>query len=74
MASMVTTATKFLPFMHQAISNNYPKIRNEPSTPKEIEKIIKAFKIKDLWMRSNFLEDYKIECILYKLTIQLYLQ
>jgi hypothetical protein len=39
--------TEFLPFMHQVISNNYPKICDEPSTPKEIEKIIRAFKTED---------------------------
>ncbi|PNF44137.1 hypothetical protein B7P43_G03190, partial [Cryptotermes secundus] len=39
--------TEFLPYMRQAILNNYPKIHNKPSTPKEIEKIIKAFKTKD---------------------------
>jgi hypothetical protein len=33
-----STATEFLPFMHQAISNSHPRIRNDPPTPKEIEK------------------------------------
>jgi hypothetical protein len=33
-----TLTAEFLPYMHQAILNNYPKIHNEPSTPKEIEK------------------------------------
>jgi hypothetical protein len=33
--------------MEQAIMTNYPKIRNKPSTTKEIEKIINALKTKD---------------------------
>jgi hypothetical protein len=33
--------------MEQAITTNYPKIRNKPSTTKEIEKIINSLKTKD---------------------------
>jgi hypothetical protein len=42
-----TFTSEFLPFMHQAISKNYPQICHDPSTPKEIENVIKTFKIKD---------------------------
>jgi hypothetical protein len=39
--------TEYLPFMHQAVSKNYPKILLKPTTPKEIENIIKSFAAKD---------------------------
>jgi hypothetical protein len=42
-----TFTSEFLPFMHQAISKNYPKICHDPSIPKEIENIMKTFKAKD---------------------------
>jgi hypothetical protein len=48
-----STVIEFSPVMQQEILKNYPKIRNEPTTPKETGKIIKAFKTKRLlWLRS----------------------
>jgi hypothetical protein len=40
------SATDYLSFMEQAITRNYPIIRNKPSTTNEIEKIINSFKTK----------------------------
>jgi hypothetical protein len=41
-----SSATDYLSFMEQAITNNYPKICSKPSTTNEIEKVINSFKTK----------------------------